>query len=95
MKNNPEKRVYARQSCQNECVLLDKIGRISSQIIDVSKKGVGVLVREQIPYKKGDTLHASIKVLDYYYSHAEVSWIKKDNGSTRVELNLLTSLDAI
>jgi len=84
-------RTKERLPLQKKCALVDSLGYIETQTIDMSKIGLGVKTDKKLPIKLkiGCELMVFIESMDKLYM-AELIWAKKDfNKTTRFGLNIL------
>ena len=84
--NRADKRMYRRMGRQEECILANQLDSIEAQIVNISKKGLGVKTDTTLPFKNGCELDVFIPSRDKF-SLAELMWTKKDsNNATRLGL---------
>ncbi len=77
--DHSEKRLECRKPIQKECVLANGFGMITVSAVDISEKGLGLVINGKVPFKKSDKLIAS---LDIRASWCHVMWVKALNETT-------------
>jgi len=86
---NQNNRTEERLPLQKECILANRSGAIETQIVDMSKIGLGVKTDTILPFKNGCELAVVIPSMDKS-SLAELMWTKKDfNNTIRLGLKFL------
>ena len=90
---NQDNRTDKRLPFQNEYLLVAQFSLIETQIVDVSKMGLGVKTDSTLPlkFKNGCKLTVLISGMDL--PQAELIWTKKgSNNKTRLGLKFSTSI---
>ncbi len=74
-----EKRLEPRKTIEKECVLSNGFGMMTARAVDISEKGLGLVINGTVPFKKFDKLIAS---LDIKSSWCQVMWIRALNETS-------------
>jgi len=90
---NQNNRVHKRLPFQNEYILVAQFGLVETQIVDVSKMGLGVKADSTLPLKFKNGCKLTVFFLGMELPQAKLIWAKKDfNNMTRLGLKLSTSI---
>ncbi len=74
-----EKRLENRKLIKKACVLANGFGMITASAVDISEKGLGLVINGKAPFKKSDKLIASLEAGASWY---RVKWIKTFNDNS-------------
>ncbi len=82
--DHSDRRLENRKPIEKECVLTNGFGWIITSAVDMSEKGLGLLINGTVPFIKSDKLIAS---LDVKASWCHVMWVRALNeGSSKAGL---------
>ncbi len=88
---NENNRTEERRPFQKKCILGNYYGSIKTQIVDISKMGLGVKIDSTLQFKNGCKLAVFIPSISEI-SLADLMWIKKDiNNTTRLGLKFIAA----
>ncbi len=83
-----EKRLEDRKLIEKKCVLSNGFGMITARAIDISEKGLGLVINGKVPFKKSDKLVVSLADETSWY---QVKWLIALNGrSSKAGLKFLS-----
>ncbi len=79
IKELSEKRLENRKLTKKACVLTNGFGMMTASVINISEKGLGLIINGKVPFKKSDKLTASLEAGASWY---RVKWIKTFNDNS-------------
>jgi len=95
---NQNNRVEERLPSQKKCLLVNELGHIEAQTVDMSKMGLRVKTDSTLPFKfknGGCELAVFIQSMGDL-PQAKIMWVKKDfNNTTRLGLKFLRPLKMV
>ncbi len=74
-----EKRLEYRKPIEKKCALVNGFGMITASTVDISEKGLGLVIDGKVSLKKSDKLVASLEVGASWY---QVKWIRALNDTS-------------
>ena len=88
---NQNYRADKRLPLQKECILVNQVGLLETQTVDISKMGLGVKTDSPLPFKNGCELGVLIPSMGNL-PHVKLMWTKKDfNNTTRLGLKFIAA----
>jgi len=85
--NRSDKRIGHRMGLVLDCTLANRSDSIETQIVDISKMGIGVKTDDTMPFENGSELNIFVPSMDNFRTKAKLIWTKKDlNNKTKLGL---------